>query len=65
MAVLTLSGCMVGPNYIPPQPTVPAEWAGVKSAQGQPSVGHCRRADLTRWWHQFNDPTMTALVEEA
>jgi NodT family efflux transporter outer membrane factor (OMF) lipoprotein len=66
LAVLTLSGCMVGPNYIPPQTTVPAEWAGLaKAPTGQPSVATAGEPDLTRWWRQFNDPTMTALVEEA
>lgn len=66
LAVLTLSGCMVGPNYIPPQTTVPAEWAGVaKAPTGQSSVATAGESNLTRWWRQFNDPTMTALVEEA
>jgi multidrug efflux system outer membrane protein len=66
LAVMTVSGCMVGPNYISPQTTVPAEWAGVaKTPTGQPSVATAGESDLTRWWRQFNDPTMTAVVEEA
>ncbi|MGD0843823.1 MAG: efflux transporter outer membrane subunit [Geobacteraceae bacterium] len=66
LAVLSISGCMVGPNYIPPRTTAPAEWAGVaKAPTGQPFVATAGEADLTQWWRQFNDPTMTALVEEA
>jgi multidrug efflux system outer membrane protein len=66
LAVLTTGGCMVGPNYHHHQPTVPAEWVGVsKTPTGHPSVATAQPADLTRWWLQFNDPTLTALVEEA
>jgi len=66
LAVLTVSGCMVGPNYVPPKMTAPAEWAGVaKAPTGQPSVAYAGKSDLIQWWRQFNDPTMTALVEDA
>jgi NodT family efflux transporter outer membrane factor (OMF) lipoprotein len=66
MAMLTASGCMVGPDYIRPQTTVPAEWAGVAEAsKGQPSAATAGEPELTQWWLQFNDPTMTGLVEEA
>jgi outer membrane protein, multidrug efflux system len=66
LALLTLSGCMVGPNYIPPTQTVPAGWVGVeKVPTGQPSVATTGMSDLTRWWRLFNDSTMTALVEDA
>jgi len=57
---------MVGPNFVPPRTAVPAEWTGVqKASAGQTSVATAGESDLTRWWRQFNDPTMTALVEEA
>jgi NodT family efflux transporter outer membrane factor (OMF) lipoprotein len=66
MVVPTISGCMVGPNYVPPRTTVPAEWAGGAEAPGgQPSVTTAAEPGLTRWWLQFNDPAMTLLVEEA
>jgi len=66
LGMLMLSGCMVGPNYKPPQSSVPTEWVGVtKGATNQPSVASGQPADLTQWWRQFNDPTLTALVEEA
>ena len=66
LGVLMVSGCMVGPNYQPPEPQAPTEWAGVsKTKTAQPSVATAQPADLTRWWEQFNDPTLTALVGEA
>lgn len=66
LAVLTISGCMVGPNYHPPPTTVPTEWAGVSSTPtDQPAVATEQPSDLTQWWRQFKDPTLTALVEEA
>lgn len=66
LALLMVSGCMVGPNYNPPQQTVPNEWAGVaKAPTDQPSVATAQRDDLMQWWQQFNDPTLTQLVEEA
>ena len=66
LAVLIVSGCMVGPNYHPPQPTVPTAWVGVaETPTGQPSVATAQPADLTQWWRQFNDPILITLVEEA
>ena len=66
LAMLIVSGCMVGPDYHPPTTTVPAEWTGMaKTPTAQPSVATAQPADLTQWWRQFNDPILTALVEEA
>jgi len=66
LTVLTLSGCMVGPNFNSAKMPVPVEWVGVeKEPTGQPSVATSGESDLTQWWLLFNDPTMTALVEES
>jgi NodT family efflux transporter outer membrane factor (OMF) lipoprotein len=66
LAVLMLGGCMVGPDFTPPHPAVPTEWVGVeKRPTGQASVPTAGEPDLTQWWRQFNDPTLTELVEEA
>jgi multidrug efflux system outer membrane protein len=66
LSVLIVSGCMVGPAYNLPQPTAPASWIGVvETPSGQPSDVTMRPADLTQWWHQFNDPILNMLVEEA
>ena len=64
--LITGGGCMVGPNYHPPQTTVPSAWVGVaKPLAGQVSMATAQPAELTQWWKQFNDPTLSALVEEA
>ncbi len=67
LAVVMISGCMVGPEYHPPQPTaVPPAWEGVsKIPADQPHVATAQPADLTQWWKQFNDPILNELVEEA
>jgi NodT family efflux transporter outer membrane factor (OMF) lipoprotein len=66
LTLLLLNGCLVGPNYHPPQPTVPTAWLGVTEAPTtEPSVATAQQADLTRWWQQFDDPMLAALVEEA
>lgn len=57
---------MVGPNFSPPQPAVPSEWTGVANAPaGGQYVATARPVNLAQWWRQFDDPTLTALVEEA
>lgn len=66
LTFLIAGGCMVGPNYRAPQQAIPSEWAGVaKTAPAQPSVVTARPVELSQWWRQFNDPALTALVEEA
>jgi NodT family efflux transporter outer membrane factor (OMF) lipoprotein len=66
LTVLTVNGCMVGPDYHPPTMAVPTEWVGVtKIRDTQPSVATAQQADLTQWWRHFNDSMLTALVEEA
>jgi NodT family efflux transporter outer membrane factor (OMF) lipoprotein len=66
LAMLTVSGCMVGPDYHPPPAKVPPEWVGVtKAPNAQPSIATVQQAELTQWWRQFNDPILTSLVEEA
>ncbi len=65
LVMLLLSGCMSGPDYHTPHPAaLPGAWAGTEKT-GQPSVVTPQQADLTGWWRQFNDPTLSALVNEA
>ena len=52
-------GCEVGPNYTPPQTTMPA-------AYGEPSGGvSSRTADLSAWWKSFKDPVLDDLIAKA
>lgn len=56
-------GCAVGPDFHPPQTTMPAAWSGQAPAvPAQPSPA---AADLARWWKGFGDPTLSSLVDRA
>lgn len=64
--LLTVSGCMVGPDFLPPHPVAPTNWAGVgKTSAAVTSVPTSEPARLARWWERFHDPLLTSLVEEA
>ena len=54
-------GCMVGPNYHPPQAAVPDRWAGPTTDPAAVAPG----IDLAQWWTVFDDPTLTSLEERA
>ena len=62
-----LSGCMVGPNVHAPTTAMPAHWAA--SAQGHPAATTSKvtngPAHLARWWENFHDPELTALIDQA
>lgn len=53
-----LAGCTVGPNYRPPQAAVPATFGEAQAATGA-------AIDPARWWTEFGDAELTALVERA
>jgi len=62
---LLVAGCMVGPNYQPPDATAPSAWVGVTAqASAAPSMATDQTPSMTAWWHTFNDPQLTALVDE-
>ena len=56
-----LSGCIVGPNFQPPQVAVPADWIGAAPSAPAELPG----VDLARWWTVFDDPTLVTLEERA
>lgn len=53
-----LTACAVGPDYQAPQ-TAPASLAASASA------GYDRTRFETAWWRQFDDPTLSRLVQQA
>lgn len=55
--LLLLHGCMVGPDYQRPELDVPVNY--VEPASTDPTI-----ANLP-WWELFQDPVLTALIEEA
>ena len=58
------TGCMVGPDFVPPRVQVPGTWTGPTPAPAiQPATP--AEQDLARWWTVFDDPNITALVNRA
>jgi NodT family efflux transporter outer membrane factor (OMF) lipoprotein len=62
-ACLLLAGCMVGPNYTPPSPTMPANYGELAGSAGS-GADPMSTGEVT-WWHRFDDAELTALVERA
>jgi outer membrane protein, multidrug efflux system len=66
-----LVACKVGPNFTPPHPPVPEEYAGMKNPEG--SAGHDGTAPIPStatpptsfWWQQFHDAALDRLEERA
>lgn len=56
-----LSGCMVGPNFVPPGARVDAAW----TERGNGSLGGSQSDLNLKWWRQFNDKELNKLVEKA
>ncbi len=53
-----LTGCAVGPKY--ETPTLPSGTAWIAAQPAAPTA-----ADLTRFWQQFDDPALSALIDAA
>jgi NodT family efflux transporter outer membrane factor (OMF) lipoprotein len=60
VATGSLVGCMVGPNYRPPETRAPQQWSE-PMAGGETS----RAADLALWWQGFRDPELDSLETRA
>src|SRR5262249_32052357 len=59
-ALTFLPGCMVGPNYHPPQVAVPPVFhQNLAVPTNQPPQ------DLAQWWRLFRDPELVSLISEA
>ena len=60
IAVLLLTGCMMGPDYKPP--ALPAGAAGPLAT---PSPGTSSEAPADAWWRLYDDPVLDELVARA
>ena len=60
LSSLLLSGCQVGPQYIPPVLPVPDEWHH-SIPQDQTSI----ELDCFNWWESLQDPLLTCLIKRA
>jgi NodT family efflux transporter outer membrane factor (OMF) lipoprotein len=57
-AALALSGCMVGPDFVPPHAAVPSTFTEDNAVGGTYVSGDSVNP---QWWTSFNDPTLTRL----
>lgn len=62
-SILLLSGCAVGPDYIPPVPSVPTSWDS--QVEEEPGSEEANREILATWWTTFGDPELSSLIERA
>ncbi len=51
-----LTACAIGPDYQRPELALPDQWQQAPVAAS---------TELSRWWLSFNDPVLTALIEES
>jgi len=57
LVAASISGCMVGPDYVRPTVESPETWR----------IEYPKAAEVanTKWWEQFGDPVLNGLVETA
>jgi NodT family efflux transporter outer membrane factor (OMF) lipoprotein len=55
---LSLSACVVGPDYQKPDIATPKQWSS-------PSATVAQAKALDKWWQNFNDPILNQLVVDA
>jgi NodT family efflux transporter outer membrane factor (OMF) lipoprotein len=60
LLLLLLAGCVVGPNYHPPQTASPAQWASPLEG-GETNLP----AADARWWSAFHDAELDSLIVRA
>jgi len=62
-----LTGCAVGPNFVRPNPDLPAKWSPHALAGAGVRAGKLRAAHEppVEWWRSFKDPTLTSLIERS
>jgi outer membrane protein, multidrug efflux system len=64
LLIVTVVGCMVGPDYRTPAMKLPAHWDGndqqIKQVENQDN-----KSDLATWWQAFDDPLLNSVIAEA
>ena len=62
-ALLSLQGCMVGPDYRTPDPILPDRWKAARSKElGLKPIS---QSQLNDWWKTFDDPLLDQLIRRA
>jgi NodT family efflux transporter outer membrane factor (OMF) lipoprotein len=65
-ALLALVACTVGPDYVKPNPSLPADWTE-KGTGLDPATSRAtsQAAAVAQWWRTFHDDELTSLIERA
>lgn len=63
-ALLLSTSCTVGPDYTQPVFEFPDLW-GEKADTAEVTFDPAEQQISTEWWKQFNDPALSALIDEA
>ncbi|MFH2121982.1 MAG: efflux transporter outer membrane subunit [Pseudomonadota bacterium] len=61
--LLSLTSCMIGPDFQRPEVKVPSHWLEDKPML--PESAPATIQDLAQWWSFFNDSKLTSLIERA
>ncbi len=59
--IFLLTGCAVGPDYALPHIDLPSLWREAPPKEPETNI----ESDRAAWWNDFDDPTMTSLIERA
>lgn len=65
-AMVSMGGCMVGPDFAPPETAAPQDWSSWRS--GDPSLITSEDGDVripADWWTLFDDPVLDKLEQQA
>ena len=63
---LTLAGCMVGPDFERPEAPYLGSWSRGAGLEIDEKTGFTTRsAAVNNWWTLFDDPLLTAFIDEA
>jgi len=60
-----LASCAVGPDYQPPEPTLPANFAGTSASKAAGDRVSDRVAGSTKWWRTLHDRELDSLIDRA
>jgi NodT family efflux transporter outer membrane factor (OMF) lipoprotein len=61
---VSVAGCAVGPDYVPPEMSVPGRFLTQRSGETALSAS-ATNADLTQWWRMLHDRQLNSLVTRA
>jgi multidrug efflux system outer membrane protein len=64
LLIVTVVGCMVGPDYKPPAMKLPTQWNG-NDQQMKDAANQATKTDLATWWQAFDDPLLNAVIAQA